>query len=103
MFSGVSLGFSAISRPHVVMNMATDKETTMRRRRESHREGSAIYRATVTDTISRETIGRFTFSADTIEEARQRAWRMAGTHRALDGASLIGGTDIHVRVERISK
>jgi len=83
--------------------MATGKKTTMRRQRESHREGSAIYRATVTDTIGRETVGRFAFSADTIEEARQRAWRMASTHRALDGASLIGGTDIHVRVERISK
>ena len=83
--------------------METHKETTMGRQRESHREGSTIYRATVIDTISRETIGRFTFSADTIEEARQRAWRMASTHRTLDGASLIGGTDIDVRVERISK
>ena len=53
--------------------------------------------------ISRETVGRFTFSADTIEEARQRAWRMASTHGTVDGAWLVGGTDIHVRVERISK
>ena len=75
----------------------------MRRQRESHREGSTIYRATVIDTISRETVARFTFSADTIEEARQRAWRMASTHGTVDGAWLVGGTDIHVRVERISK
>ena len=66
----------------------------MRSQRESHREGSTIYRATVTDTISRETVGRFTFSADAVEEARVRAWRIAGSRF---------GSDIHVRVERISR
>jgi len=75
----------------------------MKRQREDHREGSTIYRATVTDTISREQVARFTFSADSVEEARQRAWRLASQHGTPDGAWLVGGTDIHVRVERISK
>ena len=66
----------------------------MKRQREDHREASIIYRATVTDTISHEQVGRFTFSADCIEEARVRAWRIAGSRF---------GNDIHVRVERISK
>jgi len=76
------------------MNIEQRKETTMRRQREDHREGSTIYRATVTDTISHETTGRVTFSADSIEEARVRAWQIAGSRF---------GSDIHVRVERISR
>ena len=57
-------------------------------------EATTIYRATVTDTISRERIGRFAFSADSIEEARERGWRIAGGRF---------GNDIHVKIERISK
>ena len=66
----------------------------MKRRREDHREGKVIYRATVTDTISRERVGRFAFSADSIEEARERGWRIAGRRF---------GNDIDVRIERTSK
>jgi len=66
----------------------------MKRQRQDHREASILYRATVTDTISHEQVGRFTFSADSIEEARVRAWRIAGSRF---------GNDIHVRVERISR
>ena len=66
----------------------------MKRRREDHREARFIYRATVTDTISRETVGRFTYSADSIEEARERGWRIAGRRF---------GNDIDVRIERLSK
>ena len=66
----------------------------MKHEREDHREGSIIYRATVTDTINHERVGRFTFSADGIEEARVRGWRIAGSRF---------GNDIHVRIERISK
>ena len=66
----------------------------MRRQRENHREGNTIYRATVTDTISRDQVGRFTFSADRLEEARTRGWRVAGSRF---------GTDIHVRIERITR
>lgn len=65
----------------------------MKRQREDHREATNIYRATVTDTISRQQVGRFTFSAETIEEARVRGWRIAGSRF---------GNDIHVRIERIS-
>jgi len=56
-------------------------------------EGSLIFRATVTDTISHDRIERYTFSADSIEEARERAWRRAGRH----------GGDVFVKVERLSK
>jgi len=66
----------------------------MKHERENHKEGSTIYRATVTDTINGERVGRFTFSADRLEEARQRGWRIAGSRF---------GNDIHVRIERISK
>jgi len=58
------------------------------------REASTIYRATVTDTISRERVGRFAYSADSIEEARERGWRIAGQRF---------GNDIDVRIERASK
>ena len=66
----------------------------MKRQREDHREASIIYRATVTDTVNHQQVGRFTFSAESIEEARVRGWRIAGQRF---------GNDIHVRVERISK
>jgi len=66
----------------------------MKHERENHKEGHIIYRATVTDTINHEQVGRFTFSADSIEEARVRGWRIAGSRF---------GDDIHVRIERISK
>ena len=66
----------------------------MKRRREDHREAKVIYRASVTDTISRERLGRFSFSADSVEEARARGWRIAG-HRY--------GNDINVRVVRASR
>ena len=76
----------------------------MTTRREDHREAKTIWRARVIDTISREEIGRFSFSADTVEAARQRAWSIAahgfGTP---EGAWVVGGTDIDVRVERASK
>ena len=66
----------------------------MKRTRESHQEGTTVYRATVTDTISRGQVGRFTFSADSAEEARERGWRIAGRRF---------GNDIDVRIQRISK
>jgi len=66
----------------------------MNRRREDHREGKVIYRATVTDTVSRERLGRFAFSADTVEGARERGWRIAGRRY---------GNDIDVRIERASR
>jgi len=61
---------------------------------EDQREGSLIYRTTVIDLVSHERIGRFTFSADGIEEARQRGWRIANARF---------GNGIDVRIERISK
>jgi len=57
------------------------------------REAAAIYRAAVTDLISRERVGRFAFSADSLEEARERGWRIAGRRF---------GNDIDVRIERLS-
>jgi hypothetical protein len=66
----------------------------MKRRREDHREGATVCRATVTDTVSRERVGWFTFSADRIEDARERAWRIAGRRY---------GNDIEVRVQRASR
>ena len=57
-------------------------------------EASTIYRATVIDTISRERLGTFCFSADCIEDARPRAWRIAGSRF---------GNGIDVRLEQISK
>ena len=65
----------------------------MTRRREDHREASTIYRASVRDLISREAVGRFTFSADSLEKARERGWRIAGSRF---------GSDIRVRIERLS-
>ena len=69
----------------------------MQRRRDDHEEGpcegATIYRATVNDLINRERIGRFTFSADTIEEARERGWRIAGGRF---------GNGIDVRIDRLS-
>jgi len=59
-----------------------------------NREAATVYRATVTDTISREPVGRFTYSANSIEEARERGWRIAGRRF---------GNDIDVRIERLSK
>ena len=56
-------------------------------------EGSRIYRATVTDTISHEQIDRYAFGADSDAEARELAWRRAGCH----------GGDVFVKIERISK
>jgi hypothetical protein len=55
------------------------------------RELGDVYRATVTDLIARREAGTFAFFADSIEDAREKAWRIAG-HR--------NGSDIHVRVER---
>jgi len=57
------------------------------------REAVTVYRATVTDTISRETVGRFAYSADSIEEARERGWRIAGRRF---------GNDIDVRIQQLS-
>ena len=62
--------------------------------RTTNAEGKYIYRATVTDTTSHEQIGRFTYSADSIEEARVRGWRIAGSRF---------GNGIMVRIERLSK
>jgi len=56
-------------------------------------EGGLIFRATVTDTISHDRIETYTFSADSIEEAREQAWKRAGRH----------GGDVFVKVERLSK
>lgn len=61
---------------------------------DADREGDTIYRATVSDLINREQIGRFTYSADNIEEARERGWRIAGSRF---------GNGIDVRIERLSK
>lgn len=62
--------------------------------RDNYQEGKTIYRATVTDTISHDQVGRFTFSADSEEDALVRGWRVAGCRF---------GSDIHVRIERVSK
>ena len=56
-------------------------------------EGSLIFRATVTDTISHDRIERYAFSADSIEEARELAWKRAGRY----------GGDVFVKIERLSK
>ena len=58
------------------------------------REAATIYRAVVTDLISREQVGRFAFSADSLEGARERGWRIAGRRF---------GNDIRVRIERLSR
>ncbi len=73
---------------------ATKNWPAMHAGSEDQLEGSVIYRATVLDLVSHERIGRFTFSADGIEEARQRGWRIAGRRF---------GNGIDVRIERISK
>ena len=76
----------------------------MNRRRENHREGRAIWRARFIDAVSREPVGQATFSADTVEEARQRAWRLAASGFGTpEGAWVVGGNDIDVRIERASK
>jgi hypothetical protein len=62
--------------------------------RTTNAEGKYIYRATVTDTISHEQVGLFTFSADNIGAARVRGWRIAGSRF---------GNGIMVRIERLSK
>lgn len=56
-------------------------------------EARRIFRATIRDAISRERIERYAFSAETIEEARQRAWRHAGRY----------GGDVDVTIEPISQ
>lgn len=66
----------------------------MARRREDHREAKTIWRARVIDTISREPVGRFAFSADSVEAARQRGWLIAGQRF---------GNDIDVRIARASR
>lgn len=63
-------------------------------RRENHREGTTIYRATVRDVLNGDRLGGFAFSADSVEEARERGWRIAGRRY---------GNDIDVRIERASK
>jgi len=61
----------------------------------THQEATAetgdVYHATVTDLISRREAGTFAFFADSIEDAREKAWRIAGQRYT---------SDIHVRVER---
>jgi hypothetical protein len=64
----------------------------MRGKFDNQRE--AIYRATVTDTVSRQRVGAFAFAAGDEQEALPRAWRLAGRRF---------GNDIHVRIERISR
>ena len=66
----------------------------MKRRRQDHREASTIYQATVTDIVNHEQVGRFTFSAESIDEARVRGWRIAGSRF---------GNGIDVRIEGLSK
>ncbi|MCC7409973.1 MAG: hypothetical protein IT442_18045 [Phycisphaeraceae bacterium] len=66
----------------------------MKRPHEDHREDSTIYRATVIDGVSRQQIGRFTYSAKSLEHARERGWRIAGSRF---------GSDIDVRIERLSR
>ena len=56
-------------------------------------EDRLIFRATVTETISHERIERYAFSADSVEDAREQAWKRAGRH----------GGDVFVKVERLSK
>ncbi|NLF32046.1 MAG: hypothetical protein GX591_14310 [Planctomycetes bacterium] len=65
----------------------------MKTQREDHREGRSLYRAAVTDTVSHAPIERYTFSADSIEEARELAWKRAGRH----------GGDVFVKIERLGK
>ncbi len=76
----------------------------MTRQRENHREGRTIWRARFIDAISREQVGQASFSADSVEEARQRAWRLAASGFGTpEGAWVVGGNDIDVRVERASR
>ncbi len=56
-------------------------------------EDRLIFRATVTDTINREQIERYTFSAQSIEDAREAAWKRAGRH----------GGDVFVQIEQLNK
>ena len=62
---------------------------------ENHEEFGSVFRAIVTDMIGgKETLESWTFSADSIETAREMAW-----HRA--GRKWYG--DVFVNVERLSK
>ena len=72
--------------------MKTTSKTTRTRGR--HAEAGRLYRATVIDTVSRERLGTFCFSNETIEDARPRAWGIAGS---------LFGNGIGVRVEQLSK
>jgi hypothetical protein len=60
---------------------------------EAATDAGEVYTATVTDTISRRQIGTFSFFATSIEDARQRGWRIAGQRYC---------PDIHVRIHRAS-
>lgn len=55
-------------------------------------EGRLVFQATVIDPIGREVVERYCFFADSIEEARPRAWRRAGRYE----------TDVFVKVEQLS-
>ena len=57
-----------------------------------HRDAETPYLATATDTISGRRINSFTFSAASMEDAREQGWRTAGRYCT---------PDIHVRVTRI--
>ena len=63
-------------------------------RNERDHELLTSYRATIVDNISHAVVETFAFGADSIEDAREKAWRIAG--RRYTG-------DVHVRVERIAK
>jgi hypothetical protein len=52
-----------------------------------------IFQATVIDTISKNQIKRYKFEAESIEEARELAWKRAGRY----------GADVFVKVECRSK
>jgi hypothetical protein len=60
---------------------------------DTNAEGSLVFQATVTDTINHDQIERYTFSADSIEDARELAWKRAGRH----------GGDVFVKVECLGK
>ena len=73
--------------------MIAGKDNTVNTQRDDQQDGSTIYQATIIDLVNRKRIGSFGFSADSIEEARERGWRIAGSRY---------GNDIHVRIEQIS-
>ncbi|MCA9253432.1 MAG: hypothetical protein KDA54_20055 [Phycisphaerales bacterium] len=74
--------------------MIAGKDNTVNTQRDDQQDGSTIYQATIIDLVNRKRIGSFGFSADSIEEARERGWRIAGS---------LYGNDTHVRIERLSK